>query len=101
MIISYVVCKDREEAKRISRVLLGKKLAACCNIIQTESLYNWKNKLVEDNEVILLAKTLDKNFTEIKKEVLKIHSYKIPCVLKIKVKDINASYLKWLKSEIK
>ncbi len=101
MIISYIVCKDKEEAKKISRTLLEKKLAACCNIIQTESLYKWKNKLVEDNEVILLAKTLDKNFTEIKKEVLKIHSYKIPCILKLDVKDINDSYLRWLKSEVK
>ena len=101
MIISYIVCKDKEEAKIISRDLLEKKLVACCNIIQTESLYNWKNKLVEDNEVILLAKTIDKNFTEIKKEVLKIHSYKIPCILKLDVKDINDSYLRWLKSEVK
>ena len=101
MIISYIICKDRGEAKKISRILLEKKLVACCNIIQTESLYNWKNKLVEDNEVILLAKTIDKNFTEIKKEVLKIHSYKIPCILKLDVKDINDSYLRWLKSEVK
>ncbi len=101
MIISYIICKDKDEAKRISKVLINKKLAACCNIIQTESLYHWKNKLVEDTEVILLAKTLDKNFPEIKKEVLKIHSYKIPCILKLGVKDINASYLKWLKSRVK
>ena len=101
MIISYVICNNKEEAKNISRILLSKKLVACCNIIQTESLYNWKDKLVEDNEVILMAKTLGKNFQKIKKEVLKIHSYKIPCVLKIKVKDVNASYLRWLKSEIK
>ena len=101
MIISYIICKDKDEAKRISKVLINKKLAACCNIIQTESLYHWKNKLVEDTEVILLAKTLDKNFPEIKKEVLKIHSYKIPCILKINVKDINASYLNWLKSRVK
>ena len=101
MIISYIICKDKDEAKRISKVLINKKLAACCNIIQTESLYHWKNKLVEDTEVILLAKTLNKNFTEIKKEVLKIHSYKIPCILKINVKDINASYLNWLKSRVK
>ena len=101
MIISYITCKNKKEAEKISYTLLNRRLAACCNLIQARSLYLWQNKLNKDNEVIILAKTLDKKFNKIKKEVLKIHSYKVPCILKIKIEETNDKFLKWLKSEIR
>jgi len=82
MIISYITCKNQKEAEKIS-------------------LYLWQNKLNKDNEVIILAKTLDKKFNKIKKEVLKIHSYKVPCILKIKIEETNDKFLTWLKSEVR
>jgi len=100
MIITYIICKNKNEAKKISKHLLKKRLIACGNIIQNvESLYWWKGKIVNDKEVILLCKTKEKKFNEIKKEVEKIHSYEIPCILKINVKA-NEKYLKWLEGEV-
>ena len=50
--------------------------------------------------MIVIAKTIDKNYNKIKKEVKKVHSYEIPCILKIKA-EANKTYNNWIKKEIK
>lgn len=100
-IFIYITNPSIEEARKIAKHLLEKKLIACANIHpEVESLYPWKRKLVEEKEVILIAKTLEKNFAKVKKEVEKIHSYSIPCIIKIPVSS-NEKYFEWLQSEIK
>ena len=95
MTLIYITCKDKEEARKISRVLLEKKLVACSNMFPIESMYWWKGKIEEENEVVILAKTKDKNFDIIKEEVKKIHSYEIPCILKLET-EANIDYDKWV-----
>jgi uncharacterized protein involved in tolerance to divalent cations len=43
----------------------------------------------------LLAKTNDKNYEKVKLEVKKIHSYDIPCILKIETKG-NSEFIDWV-----
>ncbi len=93
MKLIYITCKDTEEAEKISKHLLRKRLIACANIFPIKSMYLWEGKITDDNEVVLLAKGMD--YENIKKEVKKIHSYKIPCILKINV-DGNSEYLNWV-----
>lgn len=101
MIFTYITCKDMKEAKKISKHLLQKKLIACTNIFPMESFYWWKGKINEDKEVVVIAKSLEEKFEEIKKEVKKVHSYDVPCILKIKVDEGNEEYLHWIEKEVK
>ncbi len=96
MIILYVACKDNAEAKKISKHLLEKKLIACANLFPIESLYNWKGKLTEDKETVLILKALKNNYKKIKGEIKKLHSYDTPFIGKINV-DVNKEYKKWSK----
>jgi periplasmic divalent cation tolerance protein len=100
MIIVYITCKNSAEAKKIGSFLVEKRLAACANYFPVNSIYEWKNKMVKDNEVVLLLKTINKNFNKIKKEVKRLHSYEVPCILKIKV-DANKEYNKWVEESTK
>ena len=100
MTIIYITCKDNKEAKKISKVLLEKRLIACSNIFPIESMYWWKGKIEEDNEVVIIAKTKDNNYSKIKKEVKKIHSYDVPCILKIDA-EANEEYAKWVDEEVR
>jgi len=99
MIIFYIVCKDSNEAKSISNSLLKKKLVACTNFFPMNSMYHWEGKIVNDNEFVLIAKTSENNKEIVEKEVLKMHSYSIPCIISFKV-DANESYLNWLNKEL-
>jgi len=96
----YITNPTKKEAKKIAKHLLKKKLIACGNIFPINSLYWWQGKIVDDNEFVLIAKTTNTNFEKVKKEVEKIHSYKIPCIIKIPVSS-NKKYFNWLKKEIK
>ncbi len=100
-IFIYITNPTKQEARKIAKHLLSKKLIACANIHRpVNSLYPWKGKLADESECILIAKTLEENFEKVKKEVEKIHSYTIPCIVKIPVSS-NQKYFDWLKREVK
>ena len=96
MTLIYITCKDKKEAEKISNHLLRKRLIACANIFPIKSMYWWKGKIENQKEVLVIAKTLEKNYEKIKKEVSKLHSYSVPCILKIDA-EANESYGKWVK----
>ncbi len=100
MTLIYITCKDEQEARKISMHLLKERLIACANMHPIQSLYWWQGKIVDNNETVIIAKTLEKNYGKIKEEVKKIHSYDIPCILKIDA-EANESYDNWVKKEVK
>jgi periplasmic divalent cation tolerance protein len=99
MILVYITNPTRDEAKKIAKHLIEKKLIACANIIQIESIYRWEGKLNDEPEFVIIGKTSEKNYEKIKEEVVKIHSYDTPCIAKIPV-EFNEKYSEWLKGEI-
>ena len=99
MTLVYITCKDEKEAKKVSMQLLKKRLIACANVFPIKSIYWWQNKIVNDKETAIFAKTKNKNFDKIVKEVEKIHSYKIPCIVKLDAKS-SKKYESWANSEI-
>ncbi len=80
MILIYVPCKDEEEAVKISKRLLEKRLVACTNVHPIRSFYRWEGKIQDDREFVIIAKTSNKKYDDIKDEVKKIHSYDVPCI---------------------
>ncbi len=99
MTLVYITCKDEKEAKKISMNLLKKRLIACANVFPIKSMYWWQNKIVNDNENAIFAKTNSKNFDKIVKEVEKMHSYQVPCIVKLDAKS-SKKYENWANSEL-
>ena len=100
MILVYITCKDEEEAIKISKHLLDKRLIACSNMHPIRSMYWWNGKIQDEKEFVIIAKTLEKNYKKIKGEVSRLHSYEAPCILKIDA-EANESYDKWVNEEVK
>ena len=99
-IFCYITTSSKEEARKIAKHLLDKKLIACANIYSNiNSIYPWEGKIADENEFILIAKTIEDNYEKIKQEVEKIHSYSIPCIIKIPV-EVNEKYGEWLNEEL-
>jgi len=97
MTIIYITCKDKKEARKISKELLEKRLIACSNMFPISSMYWWKGKIEESDEVVIIAK--GKDYDKVKKEVLKLHSYDVPCILKID-SECNEEFGKWVSEEV-
>ena len=100
MTLVYVTCKDRKEAEKISMHLLKKRIIACANIFPIKSTYWWNGKITKSNEHVMIAKTSNKNFRKLEFEVKKIHSYGIPCILRINA-SANKEYEEWMNKEIR
>ena len=101
MISIYVTCKDRDEAIKMIRRLLEKKVIAFAKFFPIESMYWWKDEINYDKEIAIIMKTKNDKFKEVENEIKKIHSYKIPCICSWDVKQTNEDYLKWVKEEVK
>jgi periplasmic divalent cation tolerance protein len=95
----YIPCKNKQEARKVGDALLAKRLIACTNMFPIESQYRWKGKMVHDKETVLLAKTTNAKAKAVEAEVLKMHSYKIPCIERIRTTS-NSAYLKWVLGEV-
>ena len=93
----YITCANIKEAKKISSVLVRKKLIACANIFNNiQSVFSWKKKVNFSKEVVIMGKTKKKRQTKIISEVKKIHSYDMPCIVFSKILSGNKEFLKWI-----
>lgn len=104
ILLIYVTCESVAQAKKIGRYLLEKRLCACVNIFpHTEPLSLWpprSGKIEEGKETVLLIKTLESKYKEVETEVLKLHSYEVPCILAIPIAHVSEKYREWLKGEL-
>ncbi|MBU2496437.1 MAG: divalent-cation tolerance protein CutA [Nanoarchaeota archaeon] len=99
--VDIYITANKKEAKKIAKELVKKKLAACVNIFPITSIYKWKGKIIEDKELALFVKTKYTLFKDVEKEVKRLCSYDVPCILLSEIKKGHKPYLKWLKKETK
>ncbi len=100
-IIVYVTVGNMEEATKIARTLVEKALAACVGMIPQTSIYRWKGEIVEDSEVLLIIKTQTGKFARLSEAVLELHSYEVPEIISVDIKEGHEAYLKWMNESIK
>jgi periplasmic divalent cation tolerance protein len=61
---------------------LQAKLIACCNIIPSiRSMYWWKGEISDDNESLMIIKTVKNHCQKIIELVKNNHSYEVPEVV--------------------
>ena len=95
-IIVYVTHKNIEEAKKMSSVLLDKKIIACINYLPINSEYFWEGSITNENEIVTLFKTIKENWEILCNEIKNIHSYEIPAIIKFEV-EANEECVNWIK----
>jgi periplasmic divalent cation tolerance protein len=98
-----VTCPTPSEARKISRALLQKHIAACVNIHSApiESIYRWKGKIETAREHLLLIKTTTRRLKSLEREVLRLHSYETPEFLVLPISSGSQAYLHWLSASCK
>lgn len=98
----YTTFSDFDEAKKIARRLIEKKLVACVNLIPNIlSIYPWKGKIEESNEIIMWCKTREELVEEIKSLIENHHSYDLPAFAVYRIKSGSKAYLNWITDETK
>ncbi|XP_006001001.1 protein CutA homolog [Latimeria chalumnae] len=94
---AFVTCPNDKVAKEIARGIVEKKLAACVNVIpQITSVYEWKGKIEEDSEILLMIKTRSSKVTALAEYIRSVHPYEVAEVISLPIDQGNPPYLKWL-----
>jgi periplasmic divalent cation tolerance protein len=91
-----------EEARVIAGALVEKRLAACVNIVgPIQSIYRWKDAVEDSQEFLLLIKTTEAQFSQLRDELKQLHSYEVPECIAIEVEDGLPAYLEWIGESVK
>jgi periplasmic divalent cation tolerance protein len=100
-LIVYITAANRKEADKIAQTLVKEKLVACVSIVpDVSSRYWWEGQIEYGEELLLIAKTLPRQYKVLEKRVRSLHSYSVPEILAIPVVEGNPAYLKWLKDSV-
>lgn len=101
-ILVLSTCASPEEAEKIARAVVEKKLAACVNILPAvRSIYRWKNAIEDDQETLLLIKSSRALFNELRSEIERLHSYEVPEAIAMPIVDGLERYLEWMAGALK
>ncbi len=86
-----------QEANELAEELLGRRLAACVNIVSgVRSIYRWQGRICKDSEYLLVIKSMEEEVDEISATIKELHSYELPEVLAIPIQHADERFLGWI-----
>lgn len=99
-VLVYMTAPSPEEAERIGRILVERRLAACVNVLGAiRSIYRWADGIQTDAETAFIAKTTDALVPALTEAVRELHPYETPCVAALPVCGGSPAFLRWLEEE--
>jgi periplasmic divalent cation tolerance protein len=100
-IVVLSACASPEEAERIARALVEKRLAACVNVMPAiRSIYRWKDGIEDQQETLLVIKSSRGLFGPLRAQIEKMHSYEVPEVIALPIVAGAEGYLEWMSREL-
>ncbi len=94
--LALVTAPDLKTARRLARVALAARLAACVNLVPgLESHYHWQGRIDSGREVLMIIKTTRKHLAKLEKLVLAEHPYDTPEFIVLALAGGNHRYLDW------
>jgi len=94
------MCDSAESARRLARLLVEARLAACVNILPgATSIYRWKGAIEEAAEWMLIIKTRRDRFEALRDELAKAHGYEVPELIALDIAEGLPAYLDWIDRE--
>jgi periplasmic divalent cation tolerance protein len=86
-----------EQALTIAHALVQRRLAACVNILPlARSIFRWKGEIQQDNEFILLIKTLETNFEAVRGTIKELNAYELPEIVAVSAMKVDAAFAAWV-----
>jgi periplasmic divalent cation tolerance protein len=90
-----------EDAARIARALVERRLAACVNVLSgVRSFYRWKGVVEEGEERLLVIKTRRDRFEALREALVALHPYELPEAIVLPIDAGHAPYLAWLDESV-
>jgi len=96
LIAVYTTVASRDDARRMARALVERKLAACAQISEIESFYSWRGAVQDEPEWRLLFKTTQERYAAVEAAIRELHPYELPAIHAVPVAQAFAPYADWV-----
>jgi periplasmic divalent cation tolerance protein len=91
---------SREQAQAIARLLVERRLVACAQISEIESVYRWEGRVQQEPECRLLLKTCDSHYQAVETALREAHPYQLPAIFAVAVEHAYAPYAEWVRDSL-
>lgn len=92
-------CLNKEEGRRVGRLLLEARLAACVQMIPTiESHFWWEGRIDSAQESKLVIKSRLDLYPQVKELIERVGSYQTPEITYSILDGGNSAYFDWMQS---
>ena len=99
-VLVYTTWPSIVEAEQAGRAILGRRLAACVNILPGMiSHYWWEGKVERAEEVVMLIKTRASMADFVRNAVKEAHTYTTPAFMVLPIDDLDPDYHAWIVRE--
>lgn len=96
----YATFGSEEEARRIGRLAIDERLAACVNIIgPCSSIYRWQGAVEEAPETAAIFKTAASRADALVSRIAELHSYDVPAAVVWPIGGALDAYRTWVVNE--
>lgn len=96
-IVVLVTASSEEEATALAKILVNQRLVACVNILpKVKSIFQWEGKVSEEEECLMILKTVRSQYKPLENTIIAQHSYDVPEVIALPIVDGSDSYLSWV-----
>ena len=96
---AYVTAPPSDAAD-IAAALVEERLAACVNRLECRSTYRWEGEVLEEEEVVLLAKTTDERYADLASRVEELHPYDVPCIERFDERAALEAFDEWIAESV-
>jgi len=100
MIFIYTTCATEEEAKKLGKLILDKKMGACVDYWPVNSMFHWKGQQKEIPQIMLSIATFENKSEDVNDLISNHHSYSVPMIAGVDVRRINRAYREWMTNEV-
>jgi periplasmic divalent cation tolerance protein len=95
-IVVQVTSSSREEAERIARTLVERRLAASGQVAPLHSWYRWQGRVHEADEHLVSLFTRRDRFDAVARAVQALHGYELPQIVAVPLVAGTPEFLRWI-----
>lgn len=95
----FTTVATRDDALRLARMAVERRLAACVQLSAIESVYDWDGRVQQDSEVRVLFKTVDTLYDRLEQAILELHPYELPAIHAFAFDRVHAPFAEWIEHQ--
>jgi len=98
----YLTVPNAEAGRILARRMVEERLAACAHLFPAgQSVYRWEGELMEEAELVIVAKTRADLAEQAIATIAEWHEYEVPCVLSLPIDAGHPPFLAWVSGNTK